>query len=200
LRGHDGRGAASGLPILHRFYIHDQKEFWEEEGKAQKRDIKELEEQIRSYETAILSRAFGDSRRRESPNALQDRPCINARSMLQGLQGQRRSLAKSIIPAMPDCPISDTIVLPVPKHYFAKLLEVADTRTDSVKTRDNHQWGLPEGIVTRTDPADSDDSRRIVGEYKYTSPSAILYIYVTNWSYPPNLPYPLPDSSRARLE
>jgi hypothetical protein len=27
-------------------HLHDQNEFWEEEGKAQKREIKELEEQI----------------------------------------------------------------------------------------------------------------------------------------------------------
>ena len=37
-------------------HLHDQNEFWEEEGKAKEREIKELEEQIRGYETAILSR------------------------------------------------------------------------------------------------------------------------------------------------
>ena len=68
-------------------HLHDQNEFWEEEGKAQKCEIKELEELIRGYKTAILSKAFGDSRTWKS-NALQDRPCMSARSMLQGLQGR----------------------------------------------------------------------------------------------------------------
>jgi hypothetical protein len=106
-------------------HLHDQNEFWEEDsGQGQKSEIKELEEQIRGYENAILGRAFVDSQNCESPNALQERPCISARPMLKGLQGQRRSLAQSI---NPDCPISNTIVLPLisPRVLLCK---VAHTR------------------------------------------------------------------------
>ena len=35
-------------------HLHDQNEFWEEEGKAKEREIKELEEQIRGHETALF--------------------------------------------------------------------------------------------------------------------------------------------------
>ena len=35
-------------------YLHDQNEFWEEEGKARKREIKEFEDQIRGHETTLF--------------------------------------------------------------------------------------------------------------------------------------------------
>jgi hypothetical protein len=70
-------------------HLHDQNEFWEEEGKAQKSEIKTANLQMPCKRGLAL--------------------VLGLCCQLQGLQGQRRSLAESI---NPDCPISNTIVLP----------------------------------------------------------------------------------------